>query len=95
MEHERAHLLAHDGRPMHVAIGMLRGDLTTNPREARDGVLGSSNALAIVNHPRAARPRGARWSPRGPSPRGANPMPGTTGVIRPRTQRVAPFVENG
>ena len=55
------------------------------PCAARDGVRGPSQAVAIVNHPRAARPRGAHWSPRGRSRGGPTLMPGATGVIRPRT----------
>ena len=63
----------------------LYANMTTTLREARDGVLGCSQAVAIVNHPRAARPRGAHWSPRGRSRGGPTLMPGATGVIRPRT----------
>ena len=57
----------------------------TTLRDARDGVLGCSQAVAIVNYPRAARPRGAHWSPRGRSRGGPTLMPGAAGVIRPRT----------
>ena len=73
------------GRKLRLAGQRLHANMTRTLREARDGVLGCSQAVAIVNHPRAARPRGAHRSPRGRSRGGPTLMPGAAGVIRTRT----------
>ena len=65
LEHERARLLAHDGRPVHVAIGMLRGDLTTNPaRRARRRPRVFSRARYRESPARRSPPRRALVPPR-------------------------------
>ncbi len=52
-------------------------------------------AHAIVSHSRAARPRGAHWSPRERSPRGANPCTRRATKSSAPGPSVGPFVENG
>ena len=69
--------------------------MTTNLHEARDGLLGSSQVVAIVDHPRAARPRGVHWSPPADGAAGGQPLCSAPPESSAPGPSVAPFIENG